>query len=219
MSEAHIPVLLDETIGVLAPRDDALYLDGTFGFGGYSRALLEAARCRVVAIDRDPAAVQRADDLARDYAGRLVVVGGRFGEMERLLSPLGIARLNGVAGLVRPVVARGLGHPALQAGAPYDLVFANILARPLRKLAPAIAALLAPNGEIILSGLLACDVAGVVSAYRAQGLALSWRLDIDGWATLMMRAAAAVRPIHASASARSALGHAPLPNGGGFLAA
>ncbi|MHB8885375.1 MAG: 50S ribosomal protein L11 methyltransferase [Methylovirgula sp.] len=101
------------------------------------------------------------------------------------------ARLNGVAGLVRPVVARGLGHPALQAGAPYDLVFANILARPLRKLAPAIAALLAEDGEIILSGLLGCDVAGVVSAYRAQGLALTWRLDIEGWATLMMRSGGA----------------------------
>ena len=97
------------------------------------------------------------------------------------------ARLNGVASLVRPVVARGVRHPALQAGAPYDLVFANILARPLRKLAPAIGTLLAADGEIILSGLLGCDVAGVVSAYRDQGLALAWRLDIDGWATLVMR--------------------------------
>lgn len=104
------------------------------------------------------------------------------------------ARLNGVAGLVRPVVARGLCHPALQSTAPYDLVFANILARPLRKLAPAIGTLLATDGEIILSGLLGCDVAGVVSAYRGQGLALMWRLDIDGWATLMMRRRASLRP-------------------------
>ena len=103
------------------------------------------------------------------------------------------ARLNGVARLVRPVVARGLRHPALQSAAPYDLVFANILARPLRKLAPAIGDLLAADGEIILSGLLGCDVAGVVSAYRDQGLALVWRLDIDGWATLVMRRGAAVK--------------------------
>ena len=103
------------------------------------------------------------------------------------------ARLNGVASLVRPVVARGLRHPALQSAAPYDLVFANILARPLRKLAPAIGDLLAADGEIILSGLLGCDVAGVVSAYRDQGLALVWRLDIDGWATLMMRRSVAPR--------------------------
>ncbi|HUZ72277.1 MAG TPA: 16S rRNA (cytosine(1402)-N(4))-methyltransferase RsmH [Stellaceae bacterium] len=97
MSLAHVPVLLDATISALAPHDDALYLDGTFGFGGYSQALLEAARCRVVAIDRDPAAVRRAHDLAPRYAGRLMVVGGRFGEMERLLLPLGIAALDGVA--------------------------------------------------------------------------------------------------------------------------
>ncbi len=97
------------------------------------------------------------------------------------------ARLNGVAHLVRPVVARGLRHRALQSGAPYDLVFANILARPLRQLAPAIKKVLSPGGEIILSGLLPCDVAGVVSAYRCQGLALVQRRDLDGWATLLMR--------------------------------
>jgi 16S rRNA (cytosine1402-N4)-methyltransferase len=97
MSGAHIPVLLAETLAALAPRDGALYLDGTFGGGGYSRALLEAARCNVVAIDRDPAAVRGGDALARLFPGRLTLVEGRFGEMERLLSPLGIAALNGVA--------------------------------------------------------------------------------------------------------------------------
>jgi ribosomal protein L11 methyltransferase len=97
------------------------------------------------------------------------------------------ARQNGVGALVRPVVARGLGHPALQDGAPYDLVFANILARPLRQLAPKIGSVLAPHGEVILSGLLACDVAAVVAAYRDQGLALVTRLDLDGWASLAMR--------------------------------
>ncbi len=96
------------------------------------------------------------------------------------------ARLNGVASFVQPVVARGLRHPTLQSGAPYDLVFANILARPLRQLAPAIQSVLAPGGEVILSGLLACDVAAVLSAYRAQGLALVSRLDLDGWATLLL---------------------------------
>ena len=50
----HLPVLLGEAIAALNPRDGALYLDGTFGAGGYSRALLEAASCRVVAFDRDP---------------------------------------------------------------------------------------------------------------------------------------------------------------------
>jgi ribosomal protein L11 methyltransferase len=95
------------------------------------------------------------------------------------------ARLNGVAEFLRPVVAAGLRHPDLNG--TYDLVLANILARPLRQLAPAIRRVLVPGGEIILSGLLACDVASVVSAYRSQDLALISRLDLDGWATLNLR--------------------------------
>jgi len=97
------------------------------------------------------------------------------------------AQRNRAATFVRPVQARGINHRALQGGAPYDLVIANILAAPLRKLAPALAQVLAPGGEIILSGLLARDVRGVVSAYRMQNIALVGRLDIDGWATLLMR--------------------------------
>jgi ribosomal protein L11 methyltransferase len=96
-------------------------------------------------------------------------------------------RLNGVAHYVRPAWARGLRHPVLQRGAPYDLVFANILARPLCRLAPSIKEVLAPGGEVVLSGLLACDVACVVSAYRSQALVLVKRIDLDGWATLLMR--------------------------------
>lgn len=96
MAQAHIPVLLSETIDALAPRDGALYLDGTFGGGGYSEALLRRADCRVVALDRDPAATRRGEALQQLYAGRLTLLEGRFGEMERLLRPLGIAQLAGV---------------------------------------------------------------------------------------------------------------------------
>jgi len=88
---------------------------------------------------------------------------------------------------VRPVLAKGAAHPVLRAGGPYDLVLANILARPLRDLAPQIARLAAPRAEIILSGLIARDVPGVVAAYRKQAMALARRIDIDGWATLLMR--------------------------------
>ncbi len=94
---AHVPVLLTEAIVALAPRDDGLYVDGTFGAGNYSRAILDAARCRVVAIDRDPAAVQRGGALASEYAGRLTVVEGRFGDLEQILARLGIARVTGLA--------------------------------------------------------------------------------------------------------------------------
>ena len=97
------------------------------------------------------------------------------------------ARINRAAALVRPVLAKGTAQPKLQAGGPYDLVFANILARPLKALAPALRPLMAAGGEIILSGLLAADVPGVVSAYRAQGFVLTRRRDLENWATLMMR--------------------------------
>lgn len=92
---------------------------------------------------------------------------------------------NGAGAFVRPVTAVGLRHAAL--AGRYDLIFANILARPLRLLAPAIAGAAAPGAELVLSGLLARDVPGVLSAYRAQGYSLAERRDIDGWATLVLR--------------------------------
>jgi 16S rRNA (cytosine1402-N4)-methyltransferase len=96
-SGAHIPVLLAEVIAALKPHDDGLYLDGTFGAGGYTEAMLRSAACRVVALDRDPAAIARGEDLAQLYAGRLTLIEGRFSEMERLLASVGITQLAGVA--------------------------------------------------------------------------------------------------------------------------
>ncbi len=95
------------------------------------------------------------------------------------------ARANGAAAFVRPVVATGLRHAALQG--QYDLIFANILAKPLRLLAPSIARAAAPDAELVLSGLLGRDVPGVLAAYRAQRFFLAERRDIDGWATLLLR--------------------------------
>ncbi len=97
------------------------------------------------------------------------------------------ARANYAGPYVQPVLAKGTAQQRLRAGGPYDLVFANILARPLKALAPALRPLVAPGGEIVLSGLLGGDVPGVVSAYRVQGFALTRRRDLEGWATLMMR--------------------------------
>jgi ribosomal protein L11 methyltransferase len=97
------------------------------------------------------------------------------------------AKRNRVAGFVRPVLAKGAAHPLLRAGGPYELVVANILARPLRDLAPQIARLAAPRADIILSGLIGRDVAGVAATYGVQGIALARRFDIDGWATLLMQ--------------------------------
>jgi 16S rRNA (cytosine1402-N4)-methyltransferase len=93
----HIPVLLDAALRMLTPRDGATYVDGTFGAGGYSAALLAAAQCRVVAIDRDPAALRRAAALAALHGGRLTAIEGRFGNMDRLLGATAAGRIAGIA--------------------------------------------------------------------------------------------------------------------------
>ncbi|MGE3245552.1 MAG: 50S ribosomal protein L11 methyltransferase, partial [Beijerinckiaceae bacterium] len=97
------------------------------------------------------------------------------------------AAINGVTPYIKPVTAPGLEHPALRSKRPYDLIFANILAKPLRGLAPSIAKASLPETEIVLSGLLAMDVPGVLAAYGAQDFSLVRRVDIEGWATLRMR--------------------------------
>ncbi len=92
----HRPVLLAEVLAALAPADGEIHVDGTFGAGGYSLALLGAASCRVVAIDRDPEAAARGRALAGQWDGRLEVVEGRFGDMAALLAARGIGQVDGV---------------------------------------------------------------------------------------------------------------------------
>ena len=93
----HTPVLRSEVLQALAPRDGAIYVDGTFGAGGYSRALLEAADCKVWGIDRDPQAVVQGRRLAKRFDGRLQVIEGRFGDMKRLLAGALSSPLDGIA--------------------------------------------------------------------------------------------------------------------------
>ncbi|MSP81532.1 MAG: 16S rRNA (cytosine(1402)-N(4))-methyltransferase RsmH [Alphaproteobacteria bacterium] len=93
----HVPVLLAEALATLVPHDDGRYVDATFGAGGYTRAILDAARCRVWAIDRDPAAIARGEIVAQAYPGRLTLLAGRFGAMDRLLAAAGIDLVDGIA--------------------------------------------------------------------------------------------------------------------------
>ena len=92
------------------------------------------------------------------------------------------ARRNGVADYVRVACAAGSGRSR-----DHDLVFANILARPLMLMAKDLARAAAPGAEVILSGLLRRQEAGVLAAYRMQGLVLDRRVVIDGWSTLVLR--------------------------------
>ncbi len=124
-SEAgHAPVMLAEVLAALAPAPGGVYVDGTFGGGGYTRALLDAADCAVWAIDRDADAVARGAALAALYPGRLTVLAGRFGEMEGLLARHGIDKVDGVV-LDLGVSSFQLDDPArgfsFQADGPLDM--------------------------------------------------------------------------------------------------
>jgi len=93
----HVPVMLAEVIATLAPRDEATYLDCTFGGGGYARAILDAApRCTLFALDRDPDAIARGACLVARYAPRLQLIEGRFGDMLVHLAARGVTALDGV---------------------------------------------------------------------------------------------------------------------------
>ncbi len=94
---AHKPVMLRQVLEVLTPRDGAIYVDATFGAGGYSKAVLKAARCTVWGIDRDPDAATRGVHMGRRYPGRFTVIHGRYGDMRRLMAGVGVDRVDGVA--------------------------------------------------------------------------------------------------------------------------
>ena len=84
----HVPVLLDEVIAALSPGPESRIVDGTFGAGGYSRALLEAG-AHVVAIDRDPSVLPHAEALHRAFPERFTFIAGTFSELDILAAPHG----------------------------------------------------------------------------------------------------------------------------------
>jgi 16S rRNA (cytosine1402-N4)-methyltransferase len=93
---SHVPVMLPNVLRHLAPRDGEAMLDGTFGGGGYSAAMLESARCTVWAIDRDPDAIARGAALASRFPGRLQLLQGCFGDAVSLLAARNVHVLDGV---------------------------------------------------------------------------------------------------------------------------
>ena len=104
----HVPVMLSEVIQALSPKNNASYIDGTFGGGGYSRAILEAADCRVLGIDRDPDAIARGQALVQHFAGRLTLALGEFSNMDSLAGPSdGVVLDLGVSSFQFDTPARG----------------------------------------------------------------------------------------------------------------
>jgi ribosomal protein L11 methyltransferase len=139
----------------------ARILDLGTGSGVLAIAAARALRRPVLATDNDPAAVRAAR---------------------------ANARLNRAGALVEVIRADGFKARPLRARAPFDLILANILLGPLKRMAAPMARVAAANGHIILSGLLAAQASAALAAYRAHGMVLQHRINLGGWVTLMLRA-------------------------------
>lgn len=92
----HAPVMLHEMLASLNIRDGARFVDGTFGAGGYTRAILGAAECKVYSIDRDATVIGFADKLREEYPKRFAFLSGEFGDMVRLLADVGVDSVDGI---------------------------------------------------------------------------------------------------------------------------
>jgi ribosomal protein L11 methyltransferase len=150
-------VLLDQ---VLCERTPKRVLDLGSGTGILAIAAAKALRRPILASDID----RRSTIVARENA-----------------------RLNGVGNWVDSICATGFASPRFAQSGPFGLVLANILANPLRRLAAPMARHLAPKAYVILSGLLPHQADSVIAAYRANGLRLIRRLQLDGWTSVLMR--------------------------------
>lgn len=91
----HIPVMLNEVVAALSPKDGEVYVDGTFGAGGYSRAFLEMADCTVIAIDQDEDAIARAGAFKKEFGDRFIIIKGRFGDALELVNAAGFEKVDG----------------------------------------------------------------------------------------------------------------------------
>jgi len=92
----HAPVMASEAVTALAPKENGVYVDATFGAGGYSGAILEAAHCTVYGFDRDPTAIERAAPLVERFKSRLRLVNRPFAELEEALAERGVDSVDGV---------------------------------------------------------------------------------------------------------------------------
>ena len=92
----HIPVLGRRAVEFLNIRDGGVYIDATFGAGGYTQAMLAAADCKVIGIDRDPSAIALGADLVRQAGDRLVLVEGHFSALDAIVRDCGYEAVDGV---------------------------------------------------------------------------------------------------------------------------
>jgi 16S rRNA (cytosine1402-N4)-methyltransferase len=120
----HIPVLLAEAVHALAVAPGETHVDGTFGAGGYAKAILDEGAARVIAFDRDPEAIQKGEALAADCGGRLTLVPERFSRMRQALRARGVDAVDGVAfdiGVSSMQLDRAERGFSFQADGPLDM--------------------------------------------------------------------------------------------------
>jgi len=95
-SRPHVSVMAKEVLEYMAPESGKIYVDGTFGFGGHTRSLLESTSCTVYALDRDPNVKEFAKALQEEFGDRLVFIEGCFGNMKELLAAQGVYGVDGI---------------------------------------------------------------------------------------------------------------------------
>lgn len=181
--------------GVAGPGQIALEIEAAMAFGTGHHATTQGC---LTALDR----IARAGRVAPCVAdigcgtGVLAMAAARLWRRDVIaadIDPVAAAtaranfRANGIDGQVRALTAPGFRHPDLRARAPYDLVFANILAGPLRRLAPDMARHTAPGSALILSGILTRQAIRVARVYAGFGFTHHDRIEIGDWTTLVLR--------------------------------
>jgi 16S rRNA (cytosine1402-N4)-methyltransferase len=147
----HVPVMLREALSCLDVRPGGVYVDGTFGAGGYARAILETPQSRVIGIDRDPDAIARGRQLEEAAGGRLQLWQGRFSAMEEALAEAGVApgEVDGV------VLDLGVSSMQLDEGERgFSFLHDGPLDMRMEKAGPSAADIVNEAGEELLAAIL-----------------------------------------------------------------
>ncbi len=95
-SNGHVPVLLNEVISYLNPQPKKVYIDGTFGAGGYTNEVLKTENSKIIAIDRDPDAIKRAEEFSTKYADRFIISENTFSNMKQVANDAGYEKVDGI---------------------------------------------------------------------------------------------------------------------------
>ena len=151
----HVPVLVNEVVAALAPQSGEIFVDGTFGRGGYTRHILTSATCTVYGIDRDPAAVAVGQALMQDLPERFVMLHGTFSNMIDLLSPYSVKTVDGIAldlGVSSPQFEQAERGFSFQNDGPLDMRMSSQ----------------GPTAADLVNGLPEAELADVLFAYGEE---------------------------------------------------